>query len=164
MGAQGIYMANECHLINLIPPVDVNGGKVISGQPCFHMGRYQHATIVLQFGVSSAASTVILKNCTSAAGAGATAIAARYHACATGYTAANGDVLGAKTTLATTGLSMGGTSNTFYVIEVDAADLTDGYPWVGLTFSNGAASLLASCLVILSGAKIAQDQSPTEIA
>ena len=52
MGARGIYTSQEEHIVNLIPPVNVGGG-VTSG--VVNMKNYEHATILLQWGVTTAA-------------------------------------------------------------------------------------------------------------
>lgn len=150
--------AEQGHIVNVIPPIDITGG--VTGDR-FSMRNYKHATIIFQVGVSAAAFTkIIVKNCTAATGGTATAIA---HAIYKEETD-SGDTLGARTAVAAAGTTPSANDNIFYVIELDSDELTDGYPWVEVSATNGANSVIGSCVAILSGARSGQEQSPTEIA
>ena len=125
------------------------------------MENHSHATIIVQVGVSAAAFTKIIVNeCTSFAAAGATAIA---HAIYKEETAA-GDTLGARTAVAAAGTTPSANDTIFYVIEIDAAELSDGSPFIQLSLTNGANSVIGSAVAILTGSRYANEQSATAIA
>lgn len=153
------YAAQEGHIVNVLPPIDITGGA--TGDR-FKMTNYSHATIIVQIGVSAAAPTkIIVKECTAATSGTATAIAFDYYAEET----AAGDTLGAKQTAAATGITPSANNTIFYVIELDARDLSDGYPWVEVSITNASGnSVIASIVAILSGARYSNDQNATAIA
>ena len=154
---KGFVLAEEGHVVQAIAPIDITGGK--TGQ-AFSMKKYQHASILVLIGVSAAAFTKIIVNqCTDAAGDGATAIPFSIYKAET----AAGDVLGARTAVTSAGYTPSANDGIFYVIELDANELADGSPYVQVQLTNGANSVIGSCVAILSGARFAETQSPTEI-
>jgi hypothetical protein len=163
MNANGFNIAEQGHVCNLLPPIDITGGATIL--QVFSMENYAHASIIVQFGVTASAATkIIINECTSAAGAGATAIAHAIYKCETGAGSASGDVLGARTAVATAGTTPSATDNIFYCIEINANELSDGYEWVQLAITAPAASILCSAVAVLSGSRYALPQSATAIA
>ena len=145
------------HIANILPPIDSTGGAT---GDVFSMRRYQHATIIVQIGVSAAAFTkIIINECTSFAAAGATAIAHYIYKEETSL----GDTLGARTAVAAAGTTPSANDNIFYVIELDHDELSDGSPYVQLSLTNGANSVIASAVAILSGSRYGEEQSATEI-
>jgi hypothetical protein len=156
--SKGFVVAEEGHIVNILPPIDITGG--VTGD-VFSMENYAHATILVQVGVSAAAFTkIILNECTSLAGAGATAIAHSIYKEETD----SGDTLGARTAVLAAGTTPSANDNIFYVIELDASELSDGYNFVELSLTNGANSVIASAVAILSGSRYAEEQSATAIA
>lgn len=154
---KGFVLAEQGHLVQALAPVDITGGK--TGQ-AFSMKKYQHASIVVAVGVSAAAFTKILVNqCDDKDGTNPVAIAFNVYKAET----ASGDVLGARTAVAATGLTPSANDGIFYVIELDANELSDGKPYVQVELTNGTNSVIAAVLVVLSGARYAETQSPTEI-
>ncbi len=151
------YTAQQGHVVNILPPVDINGG---ANTDVFSMKEYGHATIIIQFGVTGAASTVTVYECDDFTPSNATAIAFNYFA----ETASGGDTLSALTAATTAGFATSTNDNIMYVIELDAAELSDGYPCVQVRFSNPGASTIVSAVAVLSGARYASDQSATVIA
>jgi len=151
-------IAEEGHVVNILPPVDITGGKT---GDIFSMENYDHVTIIVQVGVSAAAFTKIIVNeCTDFAGTGATAIAFNVYKEET----AAGDTLGARTAVTSSGVTPSANDNIFYVIELDASELSDGSNFVQLSLTNGANSVIASAVAILTRSRYAQDQSATAIA
>jgi hypothetical protein len=155
--SKGFYSAQDGHSVLALAPVDITGGKTTAP---FNMAGYAHASIFILVGVSAAAWTSIVVNaCSSAAGAGATAIAFDLFKQET----AAGDVLGARTAIAAAGYAPSANDGIFYVIEIDAAQLPAGLPYVEVVLANGSNSVIASVFAILSGARYASDQSATVI-
>ena len=156
---QGFNIAEQGHVVNILPPVDVNGG--VTGD-VFSMENYGHATIIIQVGVSAAAFTkIILNECTSFAAAGATAIPFSAYQEET----AAGDALGARTAVAAAGVTPSADDNIMYVIELGARELSDASHFVQLSLTNASGnSVIASAVAILSGSRYGGDQSATAIA
>lgn len=151
-------LAEQAHLVNILPPVDITGGAT---GDIFSMANHNHATIVVQVGVSAAAFTkIILNACDDFVPSNATALAFNIYKCETSLA----DVVGAKTAVAAAGLTPSANDNIFYVIEIDAADLPAGKPNLQLSLTNGANSVIASAFAILTGARFAGESSATAIA
>ena len=153
----GITIAEECHVVNILPPVDIDAGAQTSDY--FSMENYTHATIILTLGVTGAASTVTVEESTTNAGAATTAIAFDYYA----ETTDAGDTLGARTAATAAGFATSTNDNVTYVIEIDATQLTQGYPYLVLKMTDPGAATLASAVAVLSGNRYAQAVTPTAI-
>lgn len=158
MSKKGIVLAEQGHFVNVLPPVDITGG--VAGDR-FSMKNYGHASIVVQVGVSAAAFTkIIVKECNAASSGTANAIAYRLAAEET----AGGDTLGDFEAVAAAGRTPSANDNIMYVIEIDADELTEGYEWIEVSFTNGSNSVIASCVAILTGARYQEAQTRTAIA
>jgi hypothetical protein len=158
MGAKGFVIAEEGHVVNILPPVDITGGVT---SDVWSMANYSHCTIILQIGVSAAAFTaIIVEECDDFVPTTHNDIA--YHVYK--EETAAGDTLGARTAVAAAGLAPSANDNIMYVIEIDADQLTDGFPCLRLELTNGVNSVIASAVAILSGARYASEQSATAIA
>jgi hypothetical protein len=156
---QGMNIAEVGHVVNVLPPVDITGGA--SGD-IFSMKNYGHATIIVQVGVSAAAFTSIVVNeCTALDGTGRTAIPFNVYKEET----ALGDTLGARVAVAAAGVTPSANNNIFYVVELDARELSDGSHFVEVVLANDSAnSVIASMVAVLSGSRYAGDQNATAIA
>lgn len=158
MPGQGIVISEAAHVVMPIAPIDITGGKTSAR---FSMAKYGHASIIVAIGVSAAAFTKIeLYECTLASGGSATAIAYSAYKQET----AAGDVLGAKVAVASTGITPSANDTIFYVIELDARQLTDGSNWVEVRLTNGSNSVIAAVIAILSGARYAHVGSETVLS
>jgi hypothetical protein len=160
MKMKGFNVAECGHVVNILPPIDVDTASGASCVP-FSMENYSHVDIIIQTGVTNAtAGTITIEECTDLAAGTATAIAFSYYA----ETTAAGDTLVARTTVAATGVALSANDNCIYVISIDASELTDGYPVIQVEWSNPGGSTLGSAVAILSGSRYASDQSATAIA
>jgi hypothetical protein len=158
--ATGFSPAQKGHVVNILAPVDVTGGKTAQA---FSMRNYEHATIIVQIGVSAAAFTKILLNkCQDAIGTGATAIPFNLYAQETA--GAVNDVLTDRQAVLAAGYTPSANDGIFYVIEVDAAELDAANPYLQLQLTNGANSVIASAVAVLSGPRFAGAVSPTVTA
>ena len=154
---QGFNIAEMGHIVNILPPIDISGGV---DADVFSMENYAHATIIIQVGVSASAFTkIIVEECTAIDGTGATGIA---HAIYKEETAL-GDTLGARTAVLAAGTTPDAADGIFYVIEIDARELSTDSPFIQLSLTNGVNSVIASAVAILSGSRYGGDQSPTAI-
>lgn len=156
---QGFNIAEQGHVVNVLPPVDISGGA--TGDR-FKMTNYGHASIIVQVGASAAAFTKILVNeCDAASAGNSNAIAYSVYKEET----AAGDTLGGRTAVTSAGLTPSANDNIFYVIELDARELSDGFEWVEVSLTNASGnSVVASAVAVLSGSRYAEDQSATAIA
>jgi hypothetical protein len=157
---KGRVIAEQDHIVNILPSIDVTGGKTAQA---FSMKEHGHATILISVGVSAAAFTKIIVNeCSNAAGANAAPIPFALYAQETAGAAF--DVLGARQQVAAAGYTPSANDGIFYVIEIDASELADGFPYIQLQLTNGANSVIASAIAILSGSRFAGVSSTTATA
>jgi hypothetical protein len=156
MSAKGFYIAEEGHVVNILPPQDVAAGV---SSDVFSMKGYAHATIIVQCGSTNAdAGNVTIEECDDFTPTNDTAISFNSYA----ETTAAGDTLGAKSYAAS--IDVSANDNIMYVIEIDAQQLSDGYPNLILKWSACGGATIGSAVAILSGARYASPESATAIA
>ena len=148
--------AQEGHIVSILAPVDCNSGK--TGES-FSMENWSHASIIITGGVSAGATTITVSENNNASQGGTTPIGFNYAA----ETTAAGDTLGALTACSSSGFATSTNNGIIYVIELDAAQLSAGYKWVTVHFSNPSASNIIGASAVLSGGRYACDQSATAI-
>lgn len=154
---KGLVLAEQAHIENILPAVDITGGKTAQA---FSMRNHGHASILLIVGVSAAAFTkIILNQCTDVSGTGAVPIPFYLYKQETA--GANQDVVGSRSQVLATGYTPSANDNIFYCIELDASELSDGFAYVQLQLTNGANSVIATALAILSGPRFSGVSSPT---
>jgi len=153
-----INMAEECHVVNILVPQDVSGAV---NSDVFSMRNASHVTIIVQAGSTNAdAGNVTIEECDNFTPSNSTAIAFNYYAEETD----SGDTLGDRTAAETTGIDVSGNDNIFYVIEIDAEELTEGYECLRLCWSACGGATYGSAVAILSGYSYAGKNQNTEIA
>lgn len=159
--AKRFWAAEEGHIVNALAPVDVNGGK---NSDVWSMANYNHATIIISLGVTASGSEIpiTVEECDDFTPSNSTAIGFAYYS----ETTAGGDTLGARQTATASGFTTSADEpdNTFYVIEVDAAELSDGYPNLRVVCADPGASVIGAITVVLSGARYVGEASATAIA
>lgn len=157
MSVKGFYIAQEGHIVNVLLPQNITGGATGT---VFNLKNHAHASVVVQLGAQAAANTKILLNaCTNAAGAGATAIPFDIFTQETA--GASNDVTSGRTPVTAAGYTPSANAGIFYILEIDAAALPQGSPYLQLQITNGANANFASAVAILSGARSPGDQSLT---
>ena len=163
--AHGFQVSQDAHVVNLLPPVDITGGTT---SQAFNMAGFGHASIFLLIGVSAAAPGLVTVQAGTAAAAVGAAVAGAaaipFDVYKQETAGASHDVLGARVAIASTGFTPAATDGIFYVIEIDGEDLPSGSSWAQLALANTVNSVIASAIVILSGARYAGDQSLTATA
>jgi hypothetical protein len=158
MAAKGINIAEECHVINILSPQDVDGGVE---SDVFSMKNHGHATIIVTAGTTNSdAGNITIEECDNFTPSNSTAIAFSYYKEETD----GGDTLSAKQSATTAGIDVSANDNTTHVIEIDAAELTDGYPNLRLCWSDPGGATYGSAVAILSGTRYAKSESATAIA
>jgi hypothetical protein len=152
-------LAECCHVVNILPPQSINGAVT---SDVFSLKNWDHASIIVTCGATDAdAGNITIEECDDFTPTNDTAIDFRYYA----ETTAGGDTLGAKQTAeAATGIDVSGNDNITYVIEIDSAQLSDGYPNLILKWSAPGGVTLVSAVAILSRSRYAGDQNATAIA
>lgn len=150
----GINLAEETHVIPILYPISMNA---IATEPDYvNMENYSHLSIIIALGATNA-NPVTFTVKYSSSSSGGTAMAFNYYA----ETTASTDVLGARTAATTAGFAAANdsTSNIFYVIEIDASEIPDGYNFVGLV-ASGATTTTPGCAIgVLSGPRYAGAES-----
>ena len=157
---KGITIAEECHVINALPPVSANAGKT---SDYWSMENYSHASIIVTLGAAVAVEQVLVYQSETDAGVGEDAITFKYYS----ETTASGDVLDRVAGLATAAgfaTASAGTANTMHVIEVDASELAEDHPFMCVKLTVAAADQLTAVIVILSGSRYAEESSVTALA
>jgi hypothetical protein len=157
MGSKGINIVEECHVVNILPPLDIDAAAQTSDY--FSMAKYQHASIIIQLGVTGAASTITVEESDDNAGSNTTAIAFSYWKEET----AGGDTLSTKQAATTAGFATSTNDGIFYVIEIDASQLSDGFPYLVVKSTDPGAATFGSMVAVLSGNRYSEDVTPTAI-
>lgn len=165
----GVNLAEALHVSQLLVPQSISGGK--TAQAVSTKGA-EHITLLVCFGAKGAANptSIILNQCTDAAGDGPVAMPFRYYiqsnAGAGNLTAGGEDVFDSGPNLATaSGITTFPTSiqNVVYAIEVDAAELEDtGLPYLQVVINDSGNTTLASVIAVLSGLRFAYEKSPSQ--
>ena len=153
----GFNVSEAGHIVNVVSPQSISGG--ITGQ-AFSMAGAEHVSIIIDFGVyGTALPTAILLSygtATATVGtpvAGATAMGFRWY-----YTGATGgatkDVLSGPTVATATGILAAALTKSniqMITIEVDAAELPDGNPYLQLSVTDSGNTTYMSAVAVLSG-------------
>ncbi len=128
----------------------------------YNLALYGHIAFIHQQGAgATGTATITVEACTSAAGAGNTAIAFSYR-----LGDADGQNLGALTEVTSSGYTtVAADENTIVIIEINAEDLPDGKPFVRLQYTEVANDpVAAGCLAVLSEGRFIGDTLPTAVA
>ena len=151
-------IAEEMHVVNILPPQSITDAVV---SDVFSMKNHQHATIIVTAGSTNAnAGNITIEECDNFTPTNDTAIGFTYYKEETDA----GDTLSEKQTATTTGIDVSANDNIMYVIEIDAAELTDGYPNLILKWSAPGGATLVSAVAVLSGARYSGSENATAIA
>lgn len=156
---KGIVLAEQGHFVNIIPPVDITGGKLGDR---FSMKNHGHASIFVSIGVSAAAFTKIIVNAHAVASGGSSGEAIPFRLAK--EEASLGDTLSAFEDVDAAGYTPSANDNIFYVIELDASALPEGKPWVELSLTNTSNSVIASAVAVLTGSRYQGSENATAIA
>ena len=156
MNAKGFVLAEDAHLVLAVAPVDVNGGV---NSDVWSMANYAHASIVVALGVTGGTALITVEECDDFTPTNHPEIAYASYSEVT----AGGDTPGARAATPSTGLLSSANDGVFYLIEVDASQLSDGFPNMRVSFANPSAQTFGAIMVWLSGARYASYDSPTAI-
>lgn len=154
-----MVLAEQAHVINILSPQSIVAAAT---SKVFSLRNASHATIIVTAGSTNAdAGNITIEECDDFTPANDTAIPFYYYAEET----AAGDTLGARTlAAAATGIDVSANDNITYVIEIDAEELSEGYPNLILKWSIPGGATLVSAVAILTGYAYQGVDQPTEIA
>ena len=157
---KGFNIAEEGHVAIGQYPISMNGVTTLDA---IDMSDYDHLSIIIVAGATNGGDvTYTVKAATDNAAASADSIAFDYYS----ETTASTDVLGARTAATVSGFAgtNSSVSNTFHVIEIDAAALPADHNWINVT-ESGATTTTPGCVIyILSGSRYARPESPTVLS
>ncbi len=153
MGAKGITIAEECHVVNLLVPFDVVAGATTSDW--VNLENYAHVSIIIQTGSITNDTLFKIYECKDNGGAVKQFMAAEYYY---EVTVGGSDSLSTRTALAVGGFQTGTEDNSYFVIEIDASELTADYTYLAL-LTDAPGNALLSAVAILSGSRHAGDPS-----
>ncbi|GGA80734.1 hypothetical protein GCM10011507_34940 [Edaphobacter acidisoli] len=164
MGARGINLAEEGHVISILSPQSISGG--VAATP-FNLKNAAKANIIIQLGaLAIAPGAITLNACSDISGDGATAIPFTYYKQTTSGNAndtlsLNGSTPSTAFAATSAGFTPADTANTFYEIVVQADQLPAGLPYLQLELACGSGADYASAVAILTGLNYPGSQQPT---
>jgi hypothetical protein len=153
-----MFLSENAKILTVLQP-DADRYDSDPASDIVFMGDHDHVTFILAEGAGGTGTTVItVEECTDNAGTGAAAIAFKYREMATI------DVLGAMTDAAAAGFTTTAGANKVIVIEVPAASLSDGSPYVRVqTTESVDGAVDAGMIAILSGGRYKGASLPSVI-
>ena len=154
-----LQLSKYFQFVPCIAPQDINGAATAGNE--VNTKLYDHITFVLSIGNLGGDATLIVEECTSAAGAGNTAKTFNYR-----KSGASNDTYSALAAATAAGITLAGASddNKVVIIEVDAAELTSGYPFVRVYLTPAAAATLVSCIAVCGGGRNLTEIMPSAIS
>ena len=152
--SKGFTIVEQGHVVNILPPASAVSALTSDS---FLMENWGHASIIIQNGVGSVCTITVFDSASS--GASGASMIFNY---TTEQTAA-GDTLAVLAAATTAGTAMPGDDNTMMVIEIDADELRDGFPWI-LIRADATTANYISAVAILSGGRYQKDITATVIA
>jgi len=139
-------------------PADINGSGLTGDY--VSMKNYNHCTVILNFGAIGAANTVTLKQATDVSGTSEKALSFTEYFKKEGTST---DTFTRATCSST--FNTGTTSNSVYVVEIDANDLDvdNGFDCLRVNIADPGASTIVGVTYILSEPRYADDSMPAAI-
>jgi hypothetical protein len=163
MGARGLNVAEEAHVVSILSPGSLSGGETST---YFNLKTAYKANIIVQLGALAAApGALTLLAAADNTGTGATAIPFTYYTKSTAGD--SNDTLdlnvGASPAFAATaaGFVPANAANSFAILVVNADQLPSGLPYVALAFADGTNVDFVSAVAILTGLSYPGPQQPS---
>ena len=155
---KGFVLAEQGHVVNIIPPIDLNAAAVTSDY--FSLAEYGHLSIVINLGVVGAATTFTVFESDDNAGSSETAIGFSYYEEQT----VAGDTFSTRTSATASGFATHASNNSqTFIIELDASELTEGFPYLALKATDPGATTIGGAIAVLSGSRYGQEITPTAL-
>lgn len=143
------YLTKDINIAHLVAAVDANNTAKTTDELSFE--NYKHISFLISVGNIGADAVLTIEKCTSAAGAGNTAIAFNYRK--TGAAGgASEDTWGDLTAVASTGLTIANATedNKAFIVEIDDNEVGETYKFVRAVITPGAAATLVAIFGIMS--------------
>jgi len=153
-------LCEQTKIVPILEPEDHNGG--VDGDSV-SLENYGHVTFTFLFGELTG-DAVLTINSGATAGTKTTAETFNYRATAADLKNASGDALGSESTSAALTLTAATYEDRMLVVEMDAAEFTDGQQWITPSLSSAASELFVSCVATLSQPRYPSETPPTAIA
>lgn len=156
--SKGINLAHDTHIAVYRYPVDLDSSQQSAQDTDWlNFGKHSHVSIIIALGVTGAAAVVKLQASADAVGTSPTDLAFNVYKEETDGV----DILGARVAVASTGLTCSTANNIFYVIEMDAAELPEGKPFLGVHIADPAAATIGCVIAVFSGPRYGGPESAT---
>ena len=157
-----MQLSQVAKIVGCGAPIDTNGAG-LSGDIVGLKG-YDHVTLIVYVGNVAGDITLTVEECDNVTPSNNTAIAFNYRKASAGA-AGSSELDGALTAATTSGITIAAASddNKIIVVEIDAAELSSGYPYVRAVLSDPSAAGLATIIAILSQARYLKDVPLTAI-
>lgn len=153
-------LCEEKKIIFAVEPEDFNAAGITLESVC--MKDYGHYTLILLFGELTGDSVLKIRE-GATDGATTADITFSYRATATDLKSSGGDTLGTEATSAALTLTAATYEDRMIVVEIDAAQLTDGYDWITPIIDDVATELFVAGVIILSEPRYAAAVPPAAI-
>jgi len=151
-------MAEQCHVVPMIYPQ--GSGAATINSDIISMKNASHASIILTVGAQAGAFTAKVY-----AGADFSTCAQAFDCAVYKEETTDSDMLGSRTAVTgATGINTPTTNDIFYVFEIEAEDLPEGYPNIQLQLSALDNTTYVSAICVLSGYAYQGVDPATEIA
>lgn len=152
-----------CEQTKIVPILEAEDHNAGADGDSVCMENYGHATFIIIFGeLTGNAVLKIYEGAT--AGTKTTAKTFSYRATSVDLKSALADALGTEATSAALTLTAATYEDRMIVVEIDASELTDGYPWITPEISSAASEEFAAIIAVLSLPRYAEDVPPTAIS
>lgn len=138
------------------------GGAAVTGES-IKMDKYAHVTFLVQCGVLTGGANVLTVKSVATDGTQTTAESFNYRLADADQGGAGADGYAAWTAASTLTMTAATYDNRLLIIEMDAAALTDGQPWLTLALTGVSNPGLISIAAILSEPRYAAHDLPTAI-
>ena len=151
-----IVIPENGHVVNIVAPVDIDGGLA---SDIFSMKDASHVDILIQLGVTGASSTITVEECDDFTPSNSTAIPFAYYAEET----AGGDTLGERVNASASGFATSANDGIFYVISIDAEELSEGFANLRIVASDPGSATFLSASAIITGLCYQEKTTRTQI-
>ena len=152
-----MHLSQTHKIVNAAPPADINGAGLDGAW--VNLRNHGHLTAVILLGVVGSATTITVEEAGDVSGADAQARPFQYRQEAT----SGGDTLEALSSASSSGLVSTTNNNTFYAVELKAAELSPGFDCVRVRLSDPGAATLAGVAYILGDARYGQEVLPSAL-
>ena len=151
----GFKIAEQGHVVSMLSPVDVIAA---TSSEVINLENWSHVSFICMKGAGSSA-TIVVEECDDFVPTNVATIPYSYAQEAT----AAGDTLTALAAAGTAGIASGTASGVLLVIEIDADELSDGFPYIRLKCADPGTSHLGTWVAICSGGRYQEDITATII-